>query len=270
MSRPFVFFLRVLAVLALAAPGLTAAAEAASEPAARAGSAGPAPARMLQDHLWTLQAATDASGKPIAALNLPGRTYVMSFDGARLGVEGGCNRMNGAWRIGPDGKFVAGRLAATMMACETALMRADEALSALLAQPQTISISPGATPVLRLASTTNETLVFGGKPTLRSLYGAPTRIFLEVAAQRVDCDPPGPTGACLRVRERIFDKNGLPANPAGAWTVFAGQIEGYSHTPGVRNVLRVDRYTRRPPATEGPEHVFVLDLVVESEKMAAR
>ena len=250
---------------------MTFAAEAPSRPAPGASGAGPALARELQDHRWTLQGATDASGQPIAALNQPRRTFVMTFDGARLSVEGGCNRMNGAWRIGPDGKFVAGRLAATMMACETALMRADEALSALLAQPRTISITPGATPTLRLASAGSETLVFSGKPTLRSLYGAPTRIFLEVAAERVDCNAPqGPAGGCLRVRERFFDVKGLPTGRTGEWTVFAAPIEGYTHTPGVRNVLRVERYTRRPPAIEGPEHVFVLDLVIESEQAVAR
>lgn len=263
--------LPMLAALTLAAPGLSIAADAPSRPAPGASGAGPALARTLQDHRWALQGATDASGQPIAALNLPGRTYVMTFDGARLGVEGGCNRLNGAWRIGPDGKFESGHLAATMMACETALMRADEALSALLAQPQSISIAPGAAPTLRLTSAGNETLVFGGQPTLRSLYGEPTRIFLEVAAERVDCNvPQGPARDCLRVRERFFDKKGLPASRPGAWAAFAGPIEGYAHTPGVRNLLRVDRYTRRPPATDGPEHVFVLDLVVESEKAAAR
>lgn len=262
-------FVPLLAALMLAMSARTIAADAASQPAPNRSAADPALARALQDHRWTLQSATDASGQPISALNLPGRAFVMSFDGARLSIAGGCNRMNGAWRIDPQGQFMAGRLAGTMMACETPLMQADDALSAVFAQPLSIALTPGATPALRLTSGRNETLVFIGKATLRSLYGAPTRIFLEVAAQRVDCRAPQDPGSdCLRVRERFFDKNGLPSARIGEWTALANQIEGYAHTPGVRNVLRVDRYTRRPPATEGPDHVFALDMIVESEKPA--
>lgn len=250
----------------LATAGWTLAAEAASGP----GGADAALARTLQDHRWSLQSATDAAGKPIPALDLPGRAIVMRFDGARLGIEGGCNRMNGGWQVGPHGELVTGRLAATMMACAAPLMQADEALSALLAQRPSISLTPGSAPALRLTSAASGSWVFVGKPTLRSLYGAPTRIFLEVAAQRVDCSAPPATGSsnCLRVRERFFDDKGLPSAPAGEWSAFAGAIDGYTHVPGVRNVLRVDRYTRRPPASDGPDHVYVLDLVVESEQAA--
>jgi heat shock protein HslJ len=261
--------LSVITPLLLAATAPAFAADAASQPAAGRRDAEPALVRTLQDHRWTLQGAADASGQPIAALRLPGRTFAMSFADARLSVEGGCNRMHGGWRIDPSGKLMAGRLATTMMACETALMKADEALAALLAQPLSISVTTGATPTLRLTSAGKESLVLNGTPTLKSLHGEPTRIFLEVDAQRVDCKPPqSPPSNCLRVRERFFDKSGLPTGRTGEWTVFGGQIEGYTHTPGVRNVLRVDRYTRRPPATDGPDHVLVLDLVVESETIA--
>lgn len=258
-------FVPMLAWALAASSASTCAAEAASQP--RPAGADPALARTLQDHRWTLQSATDAAGKPIAALDLPGRSLVMSFDGARLSIEGGCNRMSGGWRLGPHGEFATGRLAGTMMACEARLMQADDALSALFAQRQSIAVTPGATPVLRLTSTKREVLVFGGQPTLRSLYGAPQRIFLEVAAQRVDCRQPDTAGAdCLRVRERFFDQKGLPSAPPGEWAAFAGSIEGYTHVPGVRNVLRVDRYTRKPAQGAAAEHVLVLDLVIESEQ----
>jgi hypothetical protein len=50
----------------------------------------------------------------------------------------------------------------------------------------------------------------------------------------------------------------------GAWQPFAETIEGYTHQPGVRNVLRLKRFDRAP-AGGGASFFYVLDLVVESE-----
>lgn len=225
--------------------------------------------KTLQAHRWTLQSASDAAGRPADTLPPSGRSMTMSFDGARLSVEGACNRMNGGWRLSPQGQLLIGRLAATMKACEEALMRADAALSAVLAQPMNIELIPGATSGLRLSTAGNGALAFSGEPTLRSLYGAPRRIFLEVAAQPVECKrPSGEVGNCLQVRERHYDRQGLPEGKPGTWRPFAERIEGYTHTPGVRNVLRIDRYERRPAPAGGPVAVYVLDLVVESESVA--
>ena len=58
----------------------------------------------------------------------------------------------------------------------------------------------------------------------------------------------GAKGACLNVREVRFDDQGLGQDPPGPWQPFTGRIEGYAHTPGVRNVLRVDRYQRKQAA----------------------
>ncbi|MGA8392538.1 MAG: DUF4377 domain-containing protein [Burkholderiaceae bacterium] len=41
-------------------------------------------------------------------------------------------------------------------------------------------------------------------------------------------------------------------------------IEGYQHTPGVSNVLRLKKFQRPAPQTGTPATVYVLDLVVES------
>lgn len=216
-------------------------------------------ARTLQDHSWTLQSASGAGGQPIAAVIVPGHRYVLQFDGARLSIAGGCNRMNGPWQIDAQGQMQIGRLAATMMACETPLMQADTALAALLAQPLNIALTAADGPLLHLSTPGNDTLVFSGQRTWQSLYGEPTRIFLEVAAQTVDCKA-AKNGQCLRVRERFYDKQGLQARKPGKWRSFAEPIEGYTHKPGVRNVLRIDRYQR----DGAPAHIYVLDLIVES------
>jgi hypothetical protein len=49
------------------------------------------------------------------------------------------------------------------------------------------------------------TLNFTGEPTPESLYGAGTRVFLEIAAESVPCaNPPLPNTRCLQYRERHF------------------------------------------------------------------
>lgn len=252
-----------MVALALAAP---AWALAASQPTPQRRSADPALVRTLQDHRWTLQGATDSAGRPMSAVMVAGQPFVMQFDGARLAIRGGCNQMIGSWRLSPEGQMAVGRLAATMKACEPPLMQADTALSALLAQPLQTTLTAGATPSLELKTPKNETLVLSGQPTRQSLYGAPTRIFLEVAAQTVPCQPgAGAPTSCLQVRERRFDAQGLRIDPPGEWRAFYGRIDGYTHTPGVRNVLRIQRYTRSKVPADASAYVYVLDMVVESE-----
>jgi heat shock protein HslJ len=246
-------------------PSLLAAQSSTPPPPALRG-ADPALVRTLQAHHWTLQSATDAAGRPIDGLLVAGHAFVLNFEGDRLSIHGGCNRMSGEWRLGPQGSLTVGRLAATMMACEPALMRADKALTDVLAQPLQLHLQPGAAPNLRLLSPAKQTLTLSGQPTMASLYGAPTRIFLEVAAQTVPCQPgAGAPTQCLQVRERRFDAQGLRIEPPGEWGAFYGRIEGFTHTPGVRSVLRIDRYERQQVPADASRYVYVLDMVVESQ-----
>jgi heat shock protein HslJ len=222
--------------------------------------------RTLESHRWTLAATTDASGQPIAGLPVAGRAIVFSFADGRLAFEGGCNRSFGGYSIEADGRLKVGRMASTMMACEPAAMKIDATLSDLLAAPVRIELSPGATPLLRLVTPAQATLVFSGQMTPEARYGAPTRVFLEVAAQTVPCTNPldGKT-VCLQAREIRFDAQGLKVGAPGAWQPFHDAIEGYRHQPGVRNVLRLKRFDRGTSAAGAARYLYVLDLVVESE-----
>ena len=199
---------------------------------------------------------------------VPGKAFQMRFQDARVSIQGGCNTMNGSWRLSPQGQLMLGRLAATMMACEPALMKADSALSAVLAQHLDVDLQRGERPTLRLLSPSRQTLVFSGQPTPESLYGKATRIFLEVAPQTVECVSGVMRGQCLRVRERRFDQHGLRIEPPGEWRTFHGGIEGYTHTAGVRNVLRINRYTRKQVPADASRYIYVLDMVVESETVS--
>ncbi|MGA8053888.1 MAG: META domain-containing protein [Burkholderiales bacterium] len=259
------------AALCTGALAIAQAQDAAAQASPPRRTADPAVVRALQDHHWTLQSAGDAAGLPIEALLPAGHPIVMNFIDARLSIRGACNQMNGSWRLSPQTQLMIGRMAATMKACEPALMAADSALSAALEQPLGVELTRGATPSLRLSTASRQVLTFSGQPTLRSLYGAPKRIFLEVAEQTVDCTlPSGEADRCLRVREVRFDEKGLRKGPPGPWRTFTGRIEGYTHTPGVRNVLRVDRYERKPAPAGKPSALYVLDLVIESGTVAGK
>lgn len=262
--------IRHLVLLAgFAAPAFTLA-QPPAEPGAAAirphrRGADPALVRTLQDHRWTLQAAADALGTPLAQLMVPGHAFVLHFDGARVSVQGGCNLMTGSWRLSPQDRLGVGRLAATMKACDPALMRADQAIAALLAEPLDVVVAPGSAPTLRLKTADRRSLIFSGQPTPQSLYGKPTRIFLEVAPRTVDCLSGVQRTQCLRVRERHFDAQGLPVQPPGEWQIFHGRIQGYTHQPGVRSVVRIDRFERARVPADASRYVYVLDMVVESE-----
>jgi heat shock protein HslJ len=241
------------------------------QPEADAGTAAPKPPQgaslghALQDHRWTLQTATDTDGKPLDALLVPGHPFVLHLAGERIGVQGGCNQLSGSWRLNPPNQLQVGPLASTMKGCEAPLMAADMAMSVVLAQPLQASVEPGQAPTLRLLSPERQTLSFRGQRTPQSLYGAPTRIFLEVAPQRVACTPTlMPPTTCLQVRERRFDDHGLRVGEPGPWQTFFGEIEGYTHQPGVSNVLRINRFPRPQPPADASAYVYVLDLVVES------
>jgi heat shock protein HslJ len=254
-----------LAALLLASAVLPLAAQAPAGPNRRG--ADPAVVRALQAHTWTLQSASEASGQPVAGLIVPGHAFVMRFQDANLSVQGGCNTMNGSWRISPQGRLMIGRLAATMKACDEPLMKADAALAAVLAQHLDLQLQRGDKPLLRLQAPGAQALAFVGQPTYESLYGKPERQFLEVAPQTVECTSGAMRTQCLQVRERRFDAQGLPIEPPGPWRNFHGAIEGFTHQPGVRNVLRIDRYRRPNPPADASAFVYVLDMVVESEQV---
>ena len=108
---------------------------------------------------------------------------------------------------------------------------------------------------------------FEGAPTAATRFGGPAeRVFLEVGPETRPCSHPLiPDKQCLQVREVRFDENGLRRGEPGEWHNFHDQIEGFSHQPGTRNVLRVNRYTVANPPADGSSQAFVLDMVVESE-----
>jgi hypothetical protein len=225
--------------------------------------------QQLGRYRWTLVFATDANNRRAAVLP-PGqhRPVVLSFAGSRLRVQGPCNQFVGRYQVTGANQLTVSVGAATMMACDPVLMHADSALSNLLAKPLQAHITSRPSVQLQLVSPGNGTLKFAGEPTPESLYGAGTTIFLEIAPQSVTCpNPPSPNTRCLQYRERHYDDKGLVVGTPGEWKPLTVNIEGFTHHEGVRNVLRVKQFKSPASAGRAPSNFYVLDLVVESEKV---
>lgn len=269
--RPAFPLLSLVVALAACTPSTPPAAEPPSTPAAEtpaAPAATPAAAldaQTLAASHWQLTGAVDAGGNRIDAL-FPGAEQPLQLDFAdgRISVSGGCNRMNGGYTLSGD-RFEVGPLAQTKKFCGGgALMAADEAIGARLAGAGTLAAGPDGSLVLTTAG--GDTLSFTGKPTAATRFGGEgERVFLEVAPERVACQHPLiPDHQCLRVREIVFDEQGLRQGE-GEWQPLYQEIEGYTHQPGVRNVLRLDRFQVADPPADGSSVAYVLDMVVESE-----
>lgn len=226
----------------------------------------------LQSHHWALQQALTPQGAIDTQWQVPvqsgqlARTIELDFlDNQRLSVNHLCNRMNGGYQTNNTNITIT-RLASTMMACsDKALMQLEKNVANQLPKARSWHIVDGTTPVLELSFDSGATWQLQGTPTHETLYGPSEQIFLEIAPKKVACNhPPVPNAQCLQVREIKYSEKGLK-QATGAWSNYYGSIEGYQHQPGVRNILRLKRFTRNPVPADVSKYVDVLDLVVESE-----
>ena len=217
---------------------------------------------------WRLQDATDANGKRIDALFVQAdKPLQLDFADGHIAVANACNRMGGGYSLEGESLTIV-RMASTMMACaDPKLMALDGEIGKRLEGASKLTLLTGDTPTLTLANGAGDTLVFAGEPTADTHYGGPgERMFLEVAAHAKPCSHPLiPDMQCLQVREVKYDDQGLKVGTPGEFGNFYDSIDGYTHEDGVRNVLRVERYTIENPPADGSRYAYVLDMVVESE-----
>ncbi|GAB3345111.1 DUF4377 domain-containing protein [Lysobacter tyrosinilyticus] len=225
------------------------------------------PAIALDAYHWDLARAIDPHGQAIAALQPSGKAPLrLDFVQNRLAISGGCNRIGGSYSRA-NTTLQVGPLMQTEMACvDRSLMELDAAIAARLQGSLQTQLHAGDPPQLQLVAANGDTLMFTGMPTPQTRYGsAGTTVFFEVAPQRVPCSHPLiPNMQCLQVRERSYAANGTLASQ-GEWQPLYQEIEGYTHAPGTRNVLRVKRFNVKNPPADASSVAYVLDLVVESE-----
>lgn len=254
--------------LAFLLPALAACTTGPGTDTGSAGVSASAPTALALDaYHWDLATAMDAQGQIIPALQpIDDRRLRMDFSQDRIAVSGGCNRMSGSYRQ-HDASLQVGALAQTQMACaDRRLMALDAAIAQRLTGTLQAKATSGEPPRLELVAGNGDRLGFAGTPTPQTRYGnAGTTMFLEVAPQRIACPHPMiPNMQCLQVRERTYADNGTISS-RGEWRPLYQDIEGYRHTPGTRNVLRVKRFTVNDPPADASSVAYVLDMVVESE-----
>lgn len=273
-TLPAVLLTAMVAACGSTPPG----ASMSATPSAPATATAPAAdaARQLQAYDWDLAAAFDGRGQPAPGWRLPHHTPTrLHFQDQQLSVRNLCNAIGAGYTL--DGsRLQVARAMSTMRACaERELMDLEQRVIALLPQAQRYELRAATAdkaPMLVLHFADGSRWELAGTPTPATRYGsAGERVFLEVAPQRVACNHPlMPNAMCLRVREIRYGDNGVKQS-TGEWRIFQGGIEGYTHEPGIRNVLRLQRYPMAKPGqplpADAPSHVYVLDMVVESERV---
>lgn len=252
-----------LSLAACARPPAPATPAADVAPAATA-----SPTAALAGYHWRLDRAQDARGQRIDALLVrPQQPLQLDFANGRVVVSNACNRISGAVRSEGDTLRI-GPLISTKMACaDPAVMALDAAITKRLAGTPTFAIQESMPPTLVWTSADGDVLHFVGDPTPETKYGGPGEIaFLEIDAGTTPCQASlaPQTIDCLRVRDVHYDDAGLRTGTPGEWRTLPPMIEGYTHEPGFRDVLRVKRYTIANPPADAPSVAYVLDQVVES------
>ncbi|WP_238946366.1 META and DUF4377 domain-containing protein [Vandammella animalimorsus] len=232
---------------------------------------GAAPAQAmdaLTAYHWQLRAVTGRDGawfgRGQRALRAP---VQLRFDGQYLGVSGLCNLLSATYLAGPDQLRVDVPMQTKKACADQRLMTLEQQLAAALPQVRSWRISgPAHAPQLRLEFANGSQWQLDGAPTHATRHGAaPQTIFLEVAPRTRPCSEAGRTRQCLEVRRVDFDAQGLRQS-SGPWELFHEPIEGFTHEPGVRSLLRIHRYPARGgrPGVASP-YVYVLDETVGAE-----
>jgi heat shock protein HslJ len=212
----------------------------------------------------------DADGQPdsgpLAGLERP---LELRLADGRLSSNGACNSIGGGYRI-EDGRLHVDALAQTLRGCPQELLNADAALVERLEGTPRFALAADTPPTLTLTADDGRTLVFEGEATPETRFGsAGTRMFLEVAAKRESCSHPLIADMqCLMVREVRYDDAGVQTRVSEDWQPLYQEIEGYEHSDGVRNVLRLKRFDIANPPADAPSVAYVLDMVVESETVS--
>lgn len=221
-------------------------------------------ADQLGRYHWHLHDAVDGDGQPIdALLARSDRPLQLDFIDGRVAISNTCNRIGGSYVLEGNALHIS-HMMQTQMACnDEALMLMDSTVGERMPGDSTVRLdADGDTPRLMLAYADGDVLSFRGAPTAATRHGSEGEIvFMEVAAQTVPCDADNEEGEqCLQVRGREYGDDGAVVATEDEWRTLHSNIEDFEHQPGVRNVLRLKRYS---PA--GQDDVLVLDMVVESE-----
>ncbi|ANF81387.1 hypothetical protein A3K93_03715 [Acinetobacter sp. NCu2D-2] len=193
---------------------------------------------------------------------------VLKFDNeGRFSVSTTCNTLGGSWKV-ESNQLVVGQLMSTMIGCNDQAMQQEKLAGQLFEQkaiPLFLDVKDANAPTLTLMSSNGQRYVFTGKMTPETKYqGQAETIFLEISPQTKSC-----TGVaaqtCLQVKEIKYNEQGLKTYQDQNWSLFYDTIEGYTHSPNERQIIRVKRYTIKNPAADQSKYAYVYDMAVERE-----
>ncbi|WP_313078894.1 META and DUF4377 domain-containing protein [Pulveribacter sp.] len=262
-----------LAALLAACAGVPQGSQPAS-PALPGSVVAPPPAAampQLTAYDWELVAMSDRHGRSDTRWRQASpRAPRLHFENGRVSLHNLCNVVSSSYQLrGSMLELTQG--VSTRRACaEPALNELEQRMTAALSGAISYEVrnNAGGPPLLVLHFNDASRWELKGTPTPQTQYGGPgERVFLEVAPHRVACSQPLMRGAqCLRVREVRFGDNGVRQG-TGEWYPLYTEIEGYQHEPGMRNVLRLNRFKRQQAPADASPWVYVLDMVVESERV---
>lgn len=249
--------------------------EDGAKPQVSAPAGPPGDAQSLTAYHWSLRQAFTPQGTEDQSWFLTAasrkRPLQLEFADQRLAVKNLCNVVTTGYRT-EGNRIATQRAASTLMACDDdQLMALEQKVARILptAKQWSVQLGEGKQPArLTLTFIDGTRWQLDGSPTAQTQYGsAGERIFLEVAPQRTACNHPLIKDfQCLRVREIRYGDNGVKTS-TGEWENFYSEIEGYKHEPGIRNVLRIQRYKRQNVPADASAYAYVLDMVVESERV---
>ena len=193
---------------------------------------------------------------------------VLSFDDQqRLSIATGCNTQGTSWKI-EKGQIVTADLMSTMMACSPELMQQEQFSGALFGKrhiPFVLDSQNPNKPTLTVIGATGQKVVFEGKMTAETQYQTQAEvIFLEIAPETKPCSGVAPQ-TCLQVREIKYAENGVKLATDQNWSLFYDQIQGFTHMPSERQVVRVKRYEIKNPAADQSKYAYVQDMIIERE-----
>ncbi|BAP38130.1 DUF4377 domain-containing protein [Acinetobacter guillouiae] len=193
---------------------------------------------------------------------------VLNFADQRLSVATGCNRLMTSAKV-ENGLLVTGNIASTNMMCSPELMKQESFAAALFQSNKTAFVLDTAnteSPTLTLVNATGGKVVFTGKMTPETKYQSQGEtIFLEISPETKECSAGVRKMQCLQVREIKYADNGVKTQVDKDWTYFYDQIEGFTHSPAERQVVRVKRYEIKNPAADQSKYAYVQDMIIERE-----
>ena len=198
------------------------------------------------------------------------KPLVLNFDkqAGRLGIATSCNGMGTNWKV-ENNQIVTGNLMATQMACEPKAM-AQEGVAADLFDnrkaPFVLNLNDPDAPTLTVVSAKGEKIVFTGKQTAESKYQSQGEtVFLEISPETKTCSAGVARMECLQVREIKYAENGVKTQVDKDWTLFYNHIDGFTHNPKERQIVRVKRYEIANPAADQSKYAYIQDMIIERE-----